>query len=140
NAGYHGVDVDNPVAGHEMGHFIGDLGDEYTEMWTTIDPADYYATANTTLETDYSAIPWRAWLNPGNHPTLVPTEGIGVFEGADYVQGGSYRPSWNSMMRYGVLFNAPSRVALDQGCSRFVVAQPNAPGSGNWYDRRRGRH
>lgn len=140
NAGYYGVDVDNPVAGHEMGHFIGDLGDEYTEMWTTIDPADYYPTANTTLETEYAAIPWRAWLSPGNFPMLVPQEGLGVFEGADYVQGGAYRPSWNSMMRYGVLFNAPSRAALDQGFSRFVAAQPAAPASGNWYDRRHDGH
>ncbi len=140
NAGYHGVDVDNPVAGHEMGHFIGDLGDEYTEMWTTIDPADHYPTANTTLETRYEDIPWRAWLNPGNYPMLVPTEGTGVFEGADYVQGGAYRPSWNSMMRYGVLFNAPSRAALDAGFGRFVIAQPGAPASGNWYDRRHSGH
>jgi hypothetical protein len=140
NAGYYGVNLDDPVSAHEMGHFIGDLGDEYSEMWTTIDEGDHYPTPNVSLDFNYAAVPWRAWLNPGSYPHLVPTEGIGVFEGADYVQGGAYRPTWNSMMRYGPLFNAPSRAALDQGFSRFIVTHANAPESGNWYDRQRSGH
>ncbi len=138
--GYHGVDLDDPVAGHEMGHFIGDLGDEYEELFTTIDPADHYPSANVTLSIDRATVPWGALLSPGDLPMRVPQEGIGLFEGADYVQGGAYRPSWNSMMRYGVLFNAPSRTALDAGFGRFVTPLPPAPTPGNWYDRRRSGH
>ncbi|MEO7200752.1 MAG: M64 family metallopeptidase [Dokdonella sp.] len=126
---------------HEMGHFIGDLWDEYSEHFTNDDGTEVYDGANVTNSLVYALIPWASWLSPERpRPDLVPREGLGMFEGANYVQGGAYRPDWNSMMRYGILFNAPSVRKMDQ---RFGIVGPVAPAnplSGNWYDRSHSGH
>lgn len=127
---------------HEMGHFVGLLDDEYSEFAYSYNGTDQlYPAANATTSIDYAGVPWKSWLDASQTlPTRVPQEGIGLFEGADYVQGGVYRPSWTSMMRDGISpFNAPSVAALDTGLKRFInntaAFNLNQHGlTGSWYN------
>jgi len=115
------------VAAHEMGHMIGDLGDQYTG-------ANNYAGAepgavNLTIETDRKKIKWRQWIDPN---TAVPTpagfggdavEDVGLFEGATLgntsYSTGIYRPSLNSRMSS----NAPEFDSVGYDRMRRVAAQ-----------------
>lgn len=63
----------------------------------------------------------------------------GVFPGANRVMSGMSRPSWNSIMRYGDLFDAVARRTLDARLQKLLRADA-APTTGNWYDRRRAGH
>ncbi|UXI65816.1 M64 family metallopeptidase [Tahibacter amnicola] len=120
---------------HEMGHFVGLLYDEYTEFPRAANLAVPINAPNVTTNLRHGDVPWSSWLTPAQPlPSLVPSAGVGLFEGANYYQGGVYRPSFESTMRGGVLFNAPSRAALDQNILRFVSAVPMPPLSGNWFD------
>ena len=120
---------------HELGHFVGLLWDEYEEYPRSGDLIEPYYNVNATTHTVYAQVPWKAWLDPAQSlPNKVPQAGTGLFEGADYVQGGAYRPSWNSMMRGGIFFNDPSRRAIDQAMTRFIAVTPSPPPPGNWFD------
>ena len=56
------------TAAHEMGHMIGDLGDEYTGTanYTGGEPSK----VNLTINTDRATLKWREFVNPG---TAIPT-------------------------------------------------------------------
>jgi hypothetical protein len=120
---------------HEFGHFVGLLWDEYAEFPRSGDFIEPYYDANVTTHLVYGLVPWKSWLDPAlSLPDKSPRPGTGMFEGADYVQGGAYRPSWNSIMRGGLLFNEPSRYAMDKALSRFIAPVPAPPPPGNWFD------
>jgi hypothetical protein len=93
---------------HEMGHMVGNLGDEYfgTANYTGPEPSN----ANLTINTNRATLKWRAFVNP---TTAVPTNAAtftgdpvndaGLFAGATTnltrYQTGIYRPSVNDRMR-----------------------------------------
>ncbi len=129
---------DSNTFGHEAGHFIGLLADEYDEFPSTSDGHEP-PYSNVTTRVRHDDIKWKRWLTadqPLPSPA-VPTEGIGLFEGAYYVKGGVYRPSWNSLMRSGNAFDVSALDALDAGLARFTGGSPslNQFGlTGNWYE------
>jgi hypothetical protein len=102
---------------HEMGHFVATLCDEYSEF-PGVSPSHGNPSTgcpNTSYLNDPTLVPWSNWIPPGaGTPTRNLDGSIGIYEGAQYYQGGAYRPTFNSTMRYlSPLFNAPSRAALE---------------------------
>jgi hypothetical protein len=95
------------TAAHEMGHLVGNLGDEYTgtAVYTGVEPGR----VNLTINTDRTTLKWRAFVNPTTPiPTPAtfggdPVNDAGLFGGATTggVQYGSgiYRPSLNDRMQ-----------------------------------------
>jgi len=94
------------VGSHEMGHMIGDLGDEYTGTanYTGGEPSN----VNLTINTNRNTLKWRDFVNPA---TPIPTtqanvgsqsQDAGVFSGA--TTGGTrygtgiFRPAFNDRM------------------------------------------
>jgi hypothetical protein len=89
------------VIAHEMGHNVGLLADEYTEFAQTYSGSES-TWRNVTALTDPNQIPWRHLLTPGKEiPSIPYSSGIGLFEGAQYVTGGKYRPTNYCMMVSG---------------------------------------
>ena len=85
---------------HETGHVLANLGDEYT----TANPG-YPDTEepNTTQETNYNFIKWKAWIDTNSTPIPTPptfaySSAVGLFEGAHYHSTGWYRPQLNCAM------------------------------------------
>jgi hypothetical protein len=129
-----------PLA-HELGHALGGLADEYTEL------AGYSLEAeapelNVTGRSTRADVEWADLIAAGRTlPDDFPADGIGLFPGAKYYSGGAYRPSWNSMMRSGYVFDAVSRRVLDARMTAILRNDaPVGPVPGNWYDRRRSGH
>jgi len=99
------------TAAHEMGHMIGNLGDEYTggtAHYTGGEPG----ASNLTIETDRDKVKWSCFIDPH---TAVPTtcanvtdavQDIGIFEGAtigsDRFRFDLFRSSCNDRMRSNV--------------------------------------
>jgi len=95
------------VAAHEMGHLVGNLGDEYqgSDDYTGSEPSR----VNLTAKTKRSSIKWEEFIDPS---TAVPTttlpagwdnvQDAGLFEGATYkgtrYDTGIFRPSRTSRM------------------------------------------
>lgn len=110
------VDAGSNTPAHEMAHFIASLCDEYSEFAGVAPPgATSFPCPNASRDSNPAGIPWVQWLDPG---FAVPSRNLdvslGVYEGADYYQGGAYRPSYESIMRnLSPMFNAPSRAALE---------------------------
>jgi hypothetical protein len=102
---------------HEMGHFVATLCDEYSEF-PGVSPSHGNPSTgcpNTSYLNDPTLVPWSNWIPPGTGtPTRNLDGSIGIYEGAQYYEGGAYRPTFNSTMRFlSPLFNAPSRAALE---------------------------
>jgi hypothetical protein len=99
--------------GHELGHAIAGLSDEYSgtgEVGTLffggvpVEAPVYNIAATTEID----LIPWKVWISPS---TPIPTPAteeydttIGLFVGADYSLKNRYKPSQQCMMR-GVTWN-----------------------------------
>jgi hypothetical protein len=92
------------VAAHEMGHMVGNLGDEYDNEgkdYTSGEPSN----ANLTINTDRATLKWRAFVNPA---TVLPTpsgfggdsdDDAGAFEGGKgSFATGVFRPSFDDRM------------------------------------------
>ncbi|MBK8099418.1 MAG: VCBS repeat-containing protein [Planctomycetes bacterium] len=95
------------VCAHEMGHMVGNLGDEYTGGSATYTGGEPSA-ANLTRQTNRALIKWRNYI-PSTRP--IPTvqanvtdfdSDVGLFEGATLGTSnwrfGLYRPTFNSRM------------------------------------------
>jgi hypothetical protein len=84
-----------------MGHNVGGLADEYTSSTPTFTDAEVTA-ANVTALSTLDTIPWKLLVTPGKEIPSVPRSGgVGLFEGAQYVLGGKYRPTEYCMMAAG---------------------------------------
>jgi len=108
------------VMAHEFGHGAGGLADEYCRSGTYSgsEPGQVNVTANTNRNT----LKWRKFVNPstpvptgindnpgdgscagwteGTKPTnWSSSDDVGLFEGAQYVDSGKYRPVINCRMR-----------------------------------------
>lgn len=135
-AGYTEADLatfagNNELAGeilpHELGHSLGDLGDEYDYLEFPEDGSTYEGAerpeANLSIydaaEMTEQATKWAGWLG-----TESPDGGqIGTFEGGYYNQWGVFRPSENSLMKeLEREFNSPSREKLIR--SFYATATP----------------
>ena len=125
-AGYYADDLatfagNNSFAGevlpHELGHSLGDLGDEYDYLAFPGDGSTYVGpepeSANLSIYDSYDMraldTKWSDWLG-----TPSPDGGqVDTYEGGGYAQFGIYRPSQNSLMRELLReFNSPSRERL----------------------------
>ncbi|MGV7105893.1 M64 family metallopeptidase [Flavobacterium sp. U410] len=95
------------VAIHEFGHTFGLLGDEYGSTTATVDPDDFplFYNRNVTDQTSLSNIPWKYLIDSS---TPIPTCYFGsscsytvpgLYEEANYVATGWYRPQNNCKMR-----------------------------------------
>jgi hypothetical protein len=89
------------VIAHEMGHNVGRLGDEYTEYDETLMSGEN-TSPNTTVFSQRDQIPWHNLIDPDRElPSIDPSAGIGLFEGARYYTSGAYRPTAHCMMVSG---------------------------------------
>ncbi len=121
----------NPLAGeilpHELGHSIGDLGDEYDYYAFPGDGSTYdgpeLEEANLSIHDAPEMLAldtkWAGWLGAES-----PDGGlVGTYEGGFYTQFGVYRPSQNSLMRALLReFNSPSREKMIQ--SFYATSTP----------------
>lgn len=121
------------VINHEAGgHGIAQLLDEYVEHDpTTIMPewrqaeldemwSNHGGGANVDYHSDPAEVKWAKFLTDSRYAD----EHLGVYEGAYLYGKGAYRPSVNSMMRYGdAPFNAPSREAIYKRVMQY--SEPN---------------
>lgn len=83
---------------HEYGHTFHNLADEYTSPYpgypACSDINGPACRANVTDQTTPSLIKWKSWIAPTTPiPTPAGTAGIGLFEGAQYLTTGMYRPA-----------------------------------------------
>jgi len=105
---------------HESGHVIAGLGDEYPAEASGVDLSMLPAEPNTTTNTSYATIPWKAWIDTNSTPIPTPDDGtyfssVGLFEGAHYHLTNWYRPKTNCRMRSvstGIPFCEVCREAL----------------------------
>lgn len=85
---------------HESGHTLGGLGDEYTQAYPGFPTND--VEPNTTVQTNYLQIKWKAWISNGTPIPTPPLEtyvdSVGLFQGAHYHTNGWYRPYFNCCM------------------------------------------
>jgi len=92
------------VAAHEMGHLVGNLGDEYTGagVYTGGEPG----VVNQTINTNRATLKWRQFVNPTTPlPTMIPpftgstVDDAGLFAGCcGRFATGVFRPSPNDRM------------------------------------------
>lgn len=130
--------VRTPIS-HEAGHALGWLGDEYVEFGNPSGEAES-PRLNLSGRTTRDLVKWSDLVAPDVPlPSTFANEGIGVYPGASRVVSGMSRPSWNSIMRYGDLFDAVARRALDARLQQ-LLRDGAPPITGNWYDRRRAGH
>ena len=96
-----------PVSAHEMGHMVGNLGDEYTGMgtYTGGEPGN----VNLTINTNRNTLKWRQFVSPATAiPTPTagftgdPVEDAGLFVGGTIgnqrFNAGIFRPVLNGRM------------------------------------------
>ncbi len=89
----------NLIVLHEYGHAFPDLADEYDYGASGPPPCNdaqpqTSCAANVTNLNVAASIKWRSWFTPGIAiPTPAGTSGVGLFEGAQYLATGMYRPT-----------------------------------------------
>ena len=113
--------VDWTVAAHEMGHMIGNLGDEYTP--TTPGTVTFTGTetglpVNLTVNTNRSTLKWNQFVNPN---TAVPTN-AGTFTGSTSDDAGLFAGGTFSGTRYDAGIFRPVI-----NCRMNANAQPFCP-------------
>ncbi len=102
---------------HEFGHTFAKLADEYISkpgysvddwrfsMQYDMDSYGFYK--NIDFTNNLSTIKWSTFINDARYSS----ENLGAYEGATF-DSGVWRPDYNSIMRDGDSFNAPSREAI----------------------------
>jgi hypothetical protein len=105
---------------HESAHVLAGLGDEYEADPGGLDFSGLPSEPNTTTNTAFNLIPWKAWIDTNttaiptpNDPTNAPF--VGLWEGAHYSTTNWYRPKQNCRMRSvttGIPFCEVCREAL----------------------------
>jgi hypothetical protein len=92
---------------HEYGHSFSKLADEYYYAGSGTPSCDDASNtsacpANVTNLSNAAVIKWRSWFTPNIAiPTPGGTAGVGLFEGADYLSTGMYRPKdYQCLMNY----------------------------------------
>lgn len=102
---------------HEFGHTFAKLADEYISkpgysvddwrfsMQSVMDNYGFYK--NIDFTNNLSTIKWSTFINDARYSS----ENLGAYEGATF-DSGVWRPDYNSIMRDGDSFNAPSREAI----------------------------
>ncbi len=89
---------------HEYGHSFHKLADEYQSPYPGFPACSDLGggpacEANVTNQVDPTLVKWRSWFTPGIAiPTPTGTPGLGLFEGARYLNTGMYRPVNNSCL------------------------------------------
>lgn len=100
---------------HEFGHSFAKLADEYwtynnqiEDVGAILGVASSGWYRNVDVVSDPLSIKWSHLLSDERYSN----DGVGIFEGGFEYLKGVWRPSENSIMRYGTKFNAPSREAI----------------------------
>ncbi len=100
---------------HEFGHSFAKLADEYyydgsspdlNSITNMFNRFGWYK--NVDVTSDPATIRWARFLSDERYAN----EKLGAYEGGFETPEGVWRPSLNSIMRYGTEFNAPSRAAI----------------------------
>jgi hypothetical protein len=93
------------TAAHEMGHMVGNLGDEYTGTanYTGAEPGN----VNLTINTNRNTLKWRQFVSPA---TDVPTDPA-TFTGSAFDTAGLFEGATTNMTRYGTGIYRPARNA-----------------------------
>lgn len=117
------------VGAHEIGHSLGELGDEYEYCgpgyeqycdYTGVEPEEPNVTTFGRHGEEYlrdNRLKWYRWLRAAD-----PTGGVvGLFEGGGYYGRGLWRPTRTSIMRTLSVteFNLPGREAMIAGFYRY---------------------
>jgi hypothetical protein len=89
---------------HEYGHSFTRLADEYSSAFPGFpacsDIAGSPCEANVTDQSNANLVKWRARFSSGIQiPTPNGSAGLGLFQGARYLNSGMYRPVDNCLMR-----------------------------------------
>lgn len=89
---------------HESSHVLAGLGDEYEADPGGFDYSNLPGEPNTTTNTTFNLIPWKAWIDTNSTPIPTPdvpenSAKVGLFEGAHYSPTNWYRPKSNCRMR-----------------------------------------
>lgn len=89
---------------HESAHVLAGLGDEYEADPGGFDFSSLPAEPNTTTNTAFNLIPWKAWIDTNSTPIPTPNDPtnsafVGLFEGAHYSTTNWYRPKLDCRMR-----------------------------------------
>src|SRR4030095_2031031 len=107
------------VAAHEMGHMIGDLGDEYTGTanYTGGDPGK----VNLSNTSDRNTLKWSRVVNP---TTTLPTTGAAgldpVEDDGAYAGGTAWDGTQNTNVRYGTgIFRPPNTSRMNSNTPAF---------------------
>jgi len=86
---------------HELGHSYAGLADEYSYGRTT-PPSSEPRQKNITIETNPSSVKWKHLFNRDSSNVVINSgtgATVGLFEGAQYVKTGVYRPTKSSIMQ-----------------------------------------
>jgi hypothetical protein len=138
------------IAIHEMGHTAFGLADEYpyyaggNETGHDHHPPVEPGEPNVTINTDRNTLKWRSAVPPGTplptmsnpscnqpdgRPSPLPTDAVGLFEGAHYYHCGCFRPQYDCKMRnLGAPFcRVCSQVIMDRIGVPEQQPEPKAP-------------
>jgi hypothetical protein len=90
------------VMGHELGHALFDLSDEYDYGFCFPMALQIFGGIGPNIALDLGSIPWSPLLTAG---VELPTTGgdastVGAYEGGLYCKSGVYRPQQNCFMRH----------------------------------------
>lgn len=130
------------VLGHEMGHALLGLADEYSapyvpppagvstscaqRSFSALYPAVGSWSGLQNTSTNLARLPWADLLTTQRLPTPVPALPgvVGAFEGADYCEKGVYRAQANCMMRVS---SQPLCIVCQRQLQRFLDARRFEP-------------
>jgi IgA Peptidase M64/FG-GAP-like repeat len=106
------------VAAHEMGHMIGDLGDEYTGTanYTGGDPGK----VNLSNTSNRNSLKWAAFVNPSTAVPTPATTGDPVEDAGAYSGGTFWNAAQNTNVRYGSgIFRPSSNSRMNSNAPEF---------------------
>ncbi len=135
NGGLLASSPNDDTPGHEFGHKVGGLPDEYNEFGGVYAGGTGGPEMTRMLERDL--VPWQAWLRhdlSAGEPTTPYAIGVGLFAGGAYESGGIYRATFNSTMRHNSPYFSAYQKYLMSNVNWTSGPDNRAPIRGAWSD------